>query len=321
MAASTPPPASRADWYPDPTDARLIRYWDGRRWTAHTAPKPLAWRRPPVPVARAWWQRGGGAIPGAMAVALAFAVLIAVGLATDTSPESDREADPPSAGDAATPNPTPTPTTSTTPEPVVEEVKPPRSEVPELKGLSRSQAQKQLRAVGLVVLEVRQVPSAQPRGTVLGMSRKAGASVLTGSGVILTVAVPYPRVPDVVGSSEAAAVSRLREAGFKVSVSKETRTSGEDGVVLSQNPAGSSRAKPHSTISIVVSSVIRTVVPPPPPPSDCTSGYSPCLTPASDYDCAGGSGNGPAYANGPIYVTGSDPYDLDSDGDGVACES
>lgn len=52
----------------------------------------------------------------------------------------------------------------------------------------------------------------------------------------------------------------------------------------------------------------------------CTPGYSPCLPPMSDYDCAGGSGNGPGYANGPIYVTGSDPYDLDRDGDGVACE-
>lgn len=52
----------------------------------------------------------------------------------------------------------------------------------------------------------------------------------------------------------------------------------------------------------------------------CTPGYRPCLPPMSDYDCAGGSGNGPGYAHGPIYVTGSDPYDLDSDGDGVACE-
>jgi hypothetical protein len=53
----------------------------------------------------------------------------------------------------------------------------------------------------------------------------------------------------------------------------------------------------------------------------CTPGYSPCLPPMSDYDCAGGGGNGPGYAQGPIYVTGSDPYDLDSDGDGIACAS
>jgi resuscitation-promoting factor RpfB len=37
-------------------------------------------------------------------------------------------------------------------------------------------------------------------------------------------------------------------------------------------------------------------------------------------DCAGGSGNGPAYVSGPIRVTGDDIYDLDSDSDGIACE-
>jgi hypothetical protein len=40
---------------------------------------------------------------------------------------------------------------------------------------------------------------------------------------------------------------------------------------------------------------------------------------ASDYDCAGGSGDGPEYA-GPVEVVGSDPYGLDRDGDGFACE-
>ena len=52
---------------------------------------------------------------------------------------------------------------------------------------------------------------------------------------------------------------------------------------------------------------------------NCTPGYSPCLPPAYDYDCAGGSGNGPAYT-GRVEVTGPDIYDLDRDGDGVGCE-
>jgi hypothetical protein len=62
--------------------------------------------------------------------------------------------------------------------------------------------------------------------------------------------------------------------------------------------------------------------PPPPsnPPTDC-QGYDPCLPPGPDVDCAGGSGNGPRYVNGPVYVSGDDPYGLDSDNDGVACES
>jgi hypothetical protein len=59
---------------------------------------------------------------------------------------------------------------------------------------------------------------------------------------------------------------------------------------------------------------------PPTPPADC-QGYSPCLTPGADVDCAGGSGNGPRYVSGPVYVNGSDPYGLDTDGDGVGCES
>jgi hypothetical protein len=69
---------------------------------------------------------------------------------------------------------------------------------------------------------------------------------------------------------------------------------------------------------------------PPPPPSDgggggggCDPNYTgACLDPnASDYDCAGGSGDGPNYVQGPITVVGDDHYGLDSDGDGVACES
>jgi hypothetical protein len=64
--------------------------------------------------------------------------------------------------------------------------------------------------------------------------------------------------------------------------------------------------------------------PPPPPPSTqrCDPNYSgACVPIASDVDCAGGSGNGPAYVRGPVYVIGRDIYDLDSDNDGVGCEN
>ena len=57
------------------------------------------------------------------------------------------------------------------------------------------------------------------------------------------------------------------------------------------------------------------------PAPDCHSSYQgACLDPSvSDYDCAGGEGNGPAYT-GPVMVIGPDDYDLDRDGDGYACE-
>jgi hypothetical protein len=53
----------------------------------------------------------------------------------------------------------------------------------------------------------------------------------------------------------------------------------------------------------------------------CDANYSgACVPIASDVDCAGGSGNGPAYVDGPVRVIGTDIYDLDRDGDGIACD-
>jgi hypothetical protein len=53
---------------------------------------------------------------------------------------------------------------------------------------------------------------------------------------------------------------------------------------------------------------------------DC-QGYDPCISPGPDVDCASGSGNGPRYVDGPVYVNGDDPYGLDSDGNGMGCQS
>lgn len=56
--------------------------------------------------------------------------------------------------------------------------------------------------------------------------------------------------------------------------------------------------------------------------SQCDPNYAgACLDPNSpDYDCEGGSGDGPDYT-GTVQVVGADPYDLDRDGDGIACDT
>ncbi|WP_246160034.1 G5 domain-containing protein [Microbacterium rhizomatis] len=60
--------------------------------------------------------------------------------------------------------------------------------------------------------------------------------------------------------------------------------------------------------------------PPPPAASTCNSNYADACVPiASDVDCAGGEGNGPAYFDGVARVVGTDVYKLDGDGDGYAC--
>jgi hypothetical protein len=53
----------------------------------------------------------------------------------------------------------------------------------------------------------------------------------------------------------------------------------------------------------------------------CDPNYSgACVPIASDVDCASGSGNGPAYVQGPVEVVGTDIYGLDGDSDGIGCE-
>ena len=62
--------------------------------------------------------------------------------------------------------------------------------------------------------------------------------------------------------------------------------------------------------------------PEPTPAQSCHPDYDgACLDPSSyDYDCDGGSGDGPDYT-GEVRVVGDDPYDLDRDGDGIACDA
>lgn len=63
------------------------------------------------------------------------------------------------------------------------------------------------------------------------------------------------------------------------------------------------------------------VAPTPAQNSNCDPNYSGgCVPIASDVDCAGGSGNGPAYVAGPVQVIGYDKYGLDADDDGIGCE-
>ena len=57
--------------------------------------------------------------------------------------------------------------------------------------------------------------------------------------------------------------------------------------------------------------------------SKCDPNYSGACVPnvyPADVDCAGGSGNGPYYVQGPVRVTGTDRYRLDGNHDGVGCQ-
>lgn len=118
-------------------------------------------------------------------------------------------------------------------------------------------------------------------------------------------------------------VTKLQQAGRPGVRVKIYRLTLKDGVVAGRVLVRTSVARqPVTRITLH-----GTHVAPPKPAASPTSGsncdpnYSgACVPIASDVDCAGGSGNGPAYVDGPVRVVGADVYDLDADGDGYGCD-
>ena len=149
-----------------------------------------------------------------------------------------------------------------------------------VEGLGLAKAKRELRAAGLEVGDVDRRPSIKRRGTVLKQGVDRGTKLEPCSSIALVIAAALPQVPSVVGKPEASAIRNLKNAGFKVEKTTQTRTTGKNDVVVTQSPARGTRAKPKSVVRIVISNVRRR----PDASRNCTPGYSWCLSPASDYD-------------------------------------
>jgi hypothetical protein len=287
-----------------------------------------------------WWQTWFAVIPGLLlclpvgliglwnrpsstnfvkgTVTAGFAALVfAIALASSQQ-ESSQETEPVATDGAPSQTPTTTPISPSVP---TAPPAPAKVAAPALAGRTLNQATRELEKAGLSVGEVELRYSRRPPGTVLRQLTRPGTTIAEGSTVALIVAKAMPQIPDVVGQPRNAAIRALEVAGFAVRVVEQTVSAGSDNVVLSQNPGGGARQMPGHVVELAVSNLVQTFAGGGGGGGNCTPGYRPCLTPASDYDCAGGSGDGPEYAYGPVYVDGADPYDLDRDGDGVACET
>jgi hypothetical protein len=232
-------------------------------------------------------------------------VLLIIAGATNPEEATDEAATRPTA--EATTSPTPSPT----PSPTIAEVV-----VPDVEGEGVKAATKALEAEDLTVVVRSKLTDTVREGIVLSQSVAPGATLEAGRSVVLVVAEALPTIPNVVGDKLAAARRTLEDRGFEVRVKRETSSQPKD-TVIRQSPAGGTSARPGRTVLLVVAKPAPTSSG---GSSDCTPGYSPCIPPGPDVDCAGGSGDGPRYVSGPISVTGSDPYGLDGDNDGVGCE-
>jgi hypothetical protein len=142
-----------------------------------------------------------------------------------------------------------------------------------------------------------------------------------------TTTIATVEVPKLVGMRVTSAKAALANRGLRSTVKYRSTASYPAGTVISQSRRTGAGVLPDSRITMVVA---KTPPPPtttPPPPTtassrNCDPSYPDvCLDPnAEDYDCAGGSGNGPRYVSGPIRVRPPDPFDLDREGDGWGCE-
>lgn len=156
-------------------------------------------------------------------------------------------------------------------------------------------------------------PSPQPQNlsTNTSVSNVKKEPVLTTKTETETAPIPFEK--QTIESNELAkGISQIQTPGVNGIKTITYTINLKDGV-----ETGRTSAEAVTTPPVTEVTVIGTYVK---PASNCDPNYSGCVPIASDVDCAGGSGNGPAYTSGPVQVIGSDIYGLDRDGDGLGCE-
>lgn len=154
--------------------------------------------------------------------------------------------------------------------------------VPDVTGSDVSSARSEISSAGLTVGSVTEDDgsSGQAPGTVVGQDPSGGTSVAKGSSVSLIIAAQSgSSVPDVTGSDQATARSKLESLGFSVTSSGAESTQPE-GTVIDQDPQPGSTVPAGSTVTIIVAY----------PPSGGGSG--------SGGSSGGGSGGGGSSGGG-----------------------
>ncbi len=129
--------------------------------------------------------------------------------------------------------------------------------VPDLTNYVQSDAEQQLKALGVSVLVTQAVDTSVASGAVIRTDPAAGTQVAAGSTVIVYVSRPQvsttTKVPALVGMSVDDARTLLVQNHLGLGSQSEEYSDKPAGTVLSQNPAAGSTAKLNSRVNVVVS--------------------------------------------------------------------
>ena len=130
-------------------------------------------------------------------------------------------------------------------------------EVPNLIGLTSSEAKAELSEVGLEAAEEEDYSSSYEAGTVFEQSPSSGEEVDYGSTVTYTLSlgeeIEEVNVPNVIGLTEESAISKLEDLGLSVTTSELASEYREEGTICDQSPDGGTTAEAGSTVTIYVS--------------------------------------------------------------------
>ena len=129
--------------------------------------------------------------------------------------------------------------------------------VPDLTNYVQSDAEQQLKALGVSVLVTQAVDTSVASGAVIRTDPAAGTQVAAGSTVIVYVSRPQvsttTKVPALVGMSVDDARTLLVQNHLGLGSQSEEYSDKPAGTVLSQDPAAGSTAKLNSRVNVVVS--------------------------------------------------------------------
>ena len=128
--------------------------------------------------------------------------------------------------------------------------------VPNLAGLTLSEASKQTRSLGLILhLENRFYSPNTPPGHVLAQSPAPGVTVRRQWAVRVTESLGAQQVaiPDVLGQSERTASINIRRLGLELGAVAHIGAPGEPGVVIAQTPAPNAAGVDRPRVSLLLS--------------------------------------------------------------------
>ncbi len=156
----------------------------------------------------------------------------------------------------------------------------PQQQVPDLVGSNKDSAADQLKSLGFKV-RLEQKESDEPKDDVVEMDPSPGSQVAEGFTVTVFFSDGPESVPDVVGKTEDQARKLIQDAGFEVSVVRDSTTEAKKGIVLDQSPKAGSEEDKGRTVTIVVSSFEPppSASPTPTPTPSATASPTPTPTP------------------------------------------